>query len=232
MILEGRVTVNGEIVRKLGTKANAVRDHIKVDGRLVRRMPAKAYILLNKPRRVISTVCDPQGRMKVTDLVPGKEKLYPVGRLDYDTEGLIILTNDGEFTRIVSRAGEQIPKAYQVKVKGVLEEASLKRLRSGIRLADGTWFAQSKVHPIREGNNSWYEVTLTQGRNQQIRRMFQAVGHPVLKLRRVAIGFLKNERLPVGHYRRLTEQEVIRFLRLGETGKHRAAGPSHDRAIG
>ena len=232
MIQQGRVSVNGHVITELGSKADAGEDVIKVDGKKVRVAQHHVYILLNKPRRVISTVCDPQGRMKVTDLVPGKEKLYPVGRLDYDTEGLIILTNDGEFTRIVSRAGEQIHKAYQVKVKGVLEEASLKRLRSGIRLADGTWFAQSKVHPIREGNNSWYEVTLTQGRNQQIRRMFQAVGHPVLKLRRVAIGFLKNERLPVGHYRHLTEQEVIRFLRLGETGRHRAAGPSDDRAIG
>jgi 23S rRNA pseudouridine2605 synthase len=214
-MLEGRVTVNGQIVRELGTKADPAHDHIKVDGKLIGRIGPRTYILLNKPRRVISTVADPEGRVKVTDLVPDRDKLYPVGRLDYDTEGLIILTNDGEFTRIVSAAGSLIPKVYHVKIRGILDEASLKRLRSGIRIPDGPRFARSRIRPIREGNNSWYEVVLTQGKNQQIRRMLQAVGHPVLKLRRIAIGFLQDEKLPVGHYRHLTEREVSKFLRLG-----------------
>ena len=214
LIQDGRVTVNGEVVRELGTKADPFRDHIKVDGKLIRQLPPKIYLLLNKPRNVISSVADPQGRIKVTDLVKTKERVYPVGRLDYDSEGLILLTNDGGFTRIVSSAGSRIPKVYHVKVKGKLELASLTRLRDGLPLKDGK-LAPSKIRLLREGSNTWYEVTLIQGKNQQIRKMFDAVGHRVLKLRRVAIGFLTGSGLEVGAYRRLTEPEVARFLKLG-----------------
>ena len=177
LIREGRVSLNGAIVRELGTRADPARDHIKVDGRLVRAFPDKVHVLLNKPRGVLSTVSDPEGRVKVTDLVRGKDRLYPVGRLDVQTEGLILLTNDGEFARVVSGAGEGIPKVYHVKVQGVPDEAALERLRAGVRLADGTRYARARIHPLREGNNSWYEVTLTQGRNQQVRKMFDALGH-------------------------------------------------------
>ena len=164
---------------------------------------------------MISSAADPQGRTKVTDLVKTKERVYPVGRLDYDTEGLILLTNDGGFTRIVSSAGSRIPKVYHVKVKGKPELASLTRLREGLPLKDGVRLAPSKIRLLREGSNTWYEVTLIQGKNQQIRKMFDAVGHRVLKLRRVAIGFLTGSGLEVGAYRRLTEPEVARFLKLG-----------------
>ena len=215
LIQDGRVTVNGEVVRELGTKADPFLDHIKVDGKLIRQLPQKIYLLLNKPRKVISSVADPQGRIKVTDLVKTKERVYPVGRLDYDTEGLILLTNDGGFTRIVSSAGSRIPKVYHVKVKGRPELASLTRLREGLPLKDGGRLAPSKIRLLREGTNTWYEVTLIQGKNQQIRKMFDAVGHRVLKLRRVAIGFLTGSGLEVGAYRRLTEPEVARFLKLG-----------------
>ena len=215
LIQDGRVTVNGELVRKLGTKADPFRDHIKVDGKLIRQLPPKVYLLLNKPRGVISSVADPQGRVKVTDLVKTKERVYPVGRLDYGTEGLILLTNDGGFARIVSSAGAHIPKVYHVKVKGKPELSSLTRLREGLPLKDGRHLAPSKIRSLREGSNSWYEVTLTQGKNQQIRKMFETVGHRVLKLRRVAIGFLTGSGLEVGANRRLTEREVARILRLG-----------------
>ena len=218
LIREGLVTLNGRIVTALGTKADPNRDHIKVDGKLIGHLPDKVYILLNKPRRVICTLADPRGRVMVTDLVRAKQKIYPVGRLDYQSEGLILLTNDGEFSRIVSSAGERIPKIYYVKVRSTLDLSKLGRLRAGIRLADGGQLSRSKITPLREGNNSWYKVELTQGKNQQIRKMFAAVGHPVIKLRRVAIGFLTDSRLPVGHYRLLTEAEVSRFKGTASKG--------------
>jgi pseudouridine synthase len=216
MILEGRVTVNGQVVTELGTKADPDRDHIKVDHKLLRRFPEKVYVLLNKPRQVVSTVSDPQRRTKVTDLVSVREKLYPVGRLDYNTEGLILLTNDGEFAKIVAAAGPQLAKVYHVKVRSTVDEATLARLRAGIRLRDGTQLAECRIAPLRRANNSWYEVTLTQGKNRQIRKMFELVGHPVMKIRRTRIGFLTDEGIAPGRYRHLDPREVARILRYGK----------------
>jgi 23S rRNA pseudouridine2605 synthase len=212
-IQQGRVTVNGQIVTQLGAKADPSRDHIKVDGKLIHEASRKLYILLNKPRRVISSVADPQGRIKVTDLVDVKAKLYPVGRLDYNTEGLILLTNDGEFARIVSAAGEHLPKVYQAKIRSTPDESALTRLREGIRLKSGVKLARCKIAPLKAGSSSWYEITLTQGKNRQIREMFESIGHPVLKLRRVKIGFLSDKGLSVGQYRHLTPVEVERILK-------------------
>jgi 23S rRNA pseudouridine2605 synthase len=216
LIQEGRVTVNGQVVNQLGAKADPDRDHIKVDGKLIRRPPAKIYILLNKPRRIISSVSDPQERTKVTDLVDVKTRVYPVGRLDYNTEGLILLTNDGEFSRIVSAGGEHLPKVYEVKVRSKPDESRLARLREGMRLQSGVKLARCKIVPIKEGINSWYEVTLTQGKNRQVREMFEAIGHPVVKLRRIRIGFFTDHGLAVGQYRHLTSREIERVLRLGK----------------
>ncbi len=213
-IQEGRVTVNGKVVTQLGAKADPERDYIKVDGKLIQNTPRKIYILLNKPRQVVSTVSDPQGRTKVTDLVDVNTKIYPVGRLDYNTEGLILLTNDGEFSRIVTSAGKHLPKVYEVKVRSVPTAAALARLREGIRLKNGLQLARCKVEPMKEGANSWYAVTLYQGKNRQIRDMFEMIGHPVLKLRRTRIGFLTDRGLPVGHFRHLTAREVERVLSL------------------
>lgn len=215
LIQQGRVTVNGKVVTQLGTKADPNRDHIKVDGKLVRQPPQKIYILLNKPKGVISSVSDPEGRVKVTDLV-NATKIYPVGRLDYNTEGLILLTNDGEFSRIVTAAGKHMPKVYHVKVHSTPDSAELARLRNGLRLKTDVKLAPCKITAIKESTNSWYEVTLTQGRNRQIRDMFDEIGHPVSKLRRVRIGFLTDQNLAVGKYRRLTPGEVIRIMRLGD----------------
>ena len=214
LIQEGRVTVNGKTVTRLGEKADPQNDYIKVDGKLIPKISRKVYILLNKPRQVISTVADPQKRVKVTDLVDVKTKLYPVGRLDYNTEGLILLTNDGEFAKIVSSAGNHLPKTYHVKVRETPDAAKLMRLREGIRLKNGTKLARCKIVPLRESAKSWYQVTLTQGKNRQIREMFQTIGHPVLKLRRVRIGFLTDKSLPVGQYRHLKANEVERILGL------------------
>jgi 23S rRNA pseudouridine2605 synthase len=218
LILEGRVTVNGQVVTQLGAKADPNRDHIKVDGKLIHNDPQKIYILLNKPRQVISTVSDPQGRTKVTDLVDANKKIYPVGRLDYNTEGLILLTNDGEFSRIVTSAGKHLPKVYEVKVKSVPTALDLSRLREGLTLKGGVKLARCKVEPMKESANSWYSVMLYQGKNRQIRDMFEAIGHPVLKLRRTRIGFLTDQGLALGHYRHLTAQEVERVLTLRVPG--------------
>jgi len=214
LIQEGRVSVNGKIVTQLGEKADPASDYIKVDGKLIRESPKKIYILLNKPKGVISSVADPNGRTKVTDLVNLHTKIYPVGRLDYNTEGLILLTNDGEFAKKASAAGNGLPKVYHVKVRGTPDVRVLARLREGIRLPDGMQLARCKIAALRERDNSWYEVTLTQGKNRQIRMMFESAGHPVLKLRRIKIGFLTDRNLPVGRYRNLTPQEIERILRI------------------
>jgi 23S rRNA pseudouridine2605 synthase len=215
LILEGRVTVNGKTVTQLGAKADLSCDHIKVDGKLIRGEAQRHYILLNKPKQVVSTVDDPQRRTRVIDLVPIKARIYPVGRLDYNSEGLILLTNDGAFAKIASSAGKHLPKVYKVKVHARPEEAALKRLRQGIRLKTGVKLAPCKIESISESNNSWYEVTLTQGKNREIRDMFESVGHPVQKLRRIKIGFLTDRGLKIGQYRYLTPGEVKHILEIG-----------------
>ena len=217
LIREGRVTVNGQIVTRLGAKADPERDHIKVDGKRVGKSPRKVYILLNKPKQVISTVSDPQGRAKVIDLVNVHTKIYPVGRLDYNTEGLILLTNDGEFAKTVAGAGDHLPKVYHVKVRSAPGAPELTRLREGLRLTSGVQLARCKIVPLKEGTHSWFEVTLTQGKNRQIRDMFEEIGHPVLKLRRVRIGFLTDRGLAVGQYRNLTLEEVQRVRMMART---------------
>ena len=212
LIQEGRVAVNGQVVTQPGAKADPENDSIRVDGRRIRNEATKkVYLLLNKPKQVMSTVDDPQGRVKVTDLVPTNRRIFPVGRLDYNTEGLILLTNDGDFAKIVSSAGKRFQKVYHVKVRANLDAYTLAALRDGTQL-NGVKLAPCEIEPIREGANSWYEVTLTQGKNRQIRDMFEAFGHPVQKLRRVRIGFLTNRGLPVGKYRALKPEEVNRIL--------------------
>jgi 23S rRNA pseudouridine2605 synthase len=228
MIAAGEVTVNGEVVRELGTKADPARDHIKVRGRLINPKLAaggeRVYVLLNKPRGYLSSVADPEGRPLVVDLVPHTlGRLHPVGRLDFNTEGLLILTNDGELTNRVTSARNRVAKVYEAKVKGVPSEDSVGRLRRGIRLDDGVRTAPALIEKTGEtATNSWYEVTLHEGRNQQIRRMFDAIGHSVIKLRRVRIGHVRDERLRVGEFRMLTPREVSQFKAAGR--KQRAAG--------
>ncbi|HEX8458251.1 MAG TPA: pseudouridine synthase [Pyrinomonadaceae bacterium] len=216
LIAAGEVTVNGRVVTEAGTKADPARDHIKVRGRLINPLleaREKVYVLLNKPRGYLASLSDPEERPLVTELVPAPlGRLHPVGRLDFNTEGLLILTNDGELTNYVTAARNGVAKVYEVKVKGVPPEAAVERLRRGIRLEDGTHTAPAQVKRTGETEtNAWFEVILHEGRNQQIRRMFDAIGHSVLKLRRTRIGDLHDERLPVGAWRLLHPAEVARL---------------------
>ncbi len=211
LIASGEVTVNGEIVTELGRKADPETDHIKVSGKLINSKIAKreiAYVLLNKPKGYLSSAADPEGRKLVTDLIKGYGKLHPVGRLDYNTEGLIILTNDGNFTNLVA-SSKTIPKVYDVKVKGLPNENAINKLRRGVRLEDGFKTAPAQIKELKATDkNGWYEVTLYEGHNQQIRKMFDSIGHSVVKLKRIAIGSINYDRLPVGAYRELDPEEV------------------------
>lgn len=224
MIAAGEVTVNGKLVTEPGTKADPARDHIKVRGRLINPLlesREKIYILLNKPRGYLTSLADPEGRPLVSELVPHTlGRLHPVGRLDFNTEGLLLLTNDGDFTNFITAARNRVAKVYEVKVKGVPPEEAIERLRRGIVLEDGVRTAPAEIKKTDESEtNSWFEVILHEGRNQQIRRMFDAIGHSVIKLRRVRIGFLYDERLAPKQWRRLLPAEVARFLRGPQKGK-------------
>jgi 23S rRNA pseudouridine2605 synthase len=211
LIIAGEVSVNGTIITEPGTKADPEKDHIKVRGKLINaRLAAreKVYILLNKPKGYLSSAADPEGRKLVTDLVKGFGKLHPVGRLDYNTEGLIILTNDGDFTNTVA-SSKTIPKVYEVKVKGLPNDNAINKLRRGVVLDDGFKTAPAQIKVLKgTDKNGWYEVTLYEGHNQQIRKMFDSIGHSVVKLKRIAIGSINYDRLPVGAYRELDEEEV------------------------
>ena len=211
MIKVGDVSVNGEVITELGTKADPSKDHIKVRGKLINLKLGNqqhVYILLNKPKGVLSSAADPEGRTLVTDLVKARGRLHPVGRLDFNTEGLIILTNDGAFTNKVARS-KTIPKVYQVKTKGLPTDVAIRKLARGVRLEDGFKTAPAEIKPLKPTDkNGWYEVTLYEGHNQQIRKMFDSVGHSVVKLKRIKIGSITDAGLPAGTSRKLTDAEL------------------------
>jgi 23S rRNA pseudouridine2605 synthase len=211
MIADGLVTVNGAIVTEPGTKADPEKDHIKVHGKLINPKIAtrsNVYVLLNKPKGYLSSAADPEGRKLVTDLIKGKGRLHPVGRLDFNTEGLIILTNDGKFTNHVA-SSRRVPKMYEVKVKGLPNANAINKLRRGILLEDGFKTSPADIKELkRTDSNAWFEVTLHEGHNQQIRKMFDAIGNSVVKLRRVQIGSIFDYHLKPGQSRDLTPDEV------------------------
>ena len=226
LITSGKVTINGKVITELGTKADPAKDHIKVNGKLINPLLSgqqKVYVLLNKPRGYLSSVSDPEGRPLVTELLPPSlGRLYPVGRLDFNTEGLLLLTNDGDFTNFITAARNRVEKVYEAKVKGVPPESAIERLRRGVVLDDGTRTAPARIKLLDETDtNSWFEISLHQGRNQQIRRMFDLIGHSVVKLRRVRIGFLVDEKLKTGYWRLLSDLEVKRLTRPRERTKPR-----------
>src|SRR6476620_10108238 len=225
LIEAGDVTVNGEVVTTLGTKADPDKDHIKVRGKLINtRLENREnhYILLNKPKGYLSSAADPEGRKLVTDLVKGKGRLHPVGRLDYNTEGLIILTNDGNFTNHVA-GSKTIPKVYEVKVKGLPNANAINKLRKGVVLEGGFKTAPAQINEMKPtDNNGWYEVTLYEGHNQQIRKMFDAIGHSVVKLRRTKIGLIEDPYLKTGESRPLAPEEVASFHADAQTKKPNA----------
>jgi 23S rRNA pseudouridine2605 synthase len=260
MITSGMVEVNGQTITELGSKADPERDHIRVNGKLLRGAERQVYLLMNKPKGYVTTVSDPEGRPTVMNLLRGiRERVYPVGRLDYVSEGLLLLTNDGELAHGLTRASSHVQKVYLVKVAGVPDEAGLQRLRRGLMIPEGrveaasdsgragaendersTAFgskgvrneglaktrtfrasrgpraskavervrtAPAKIRLVRESDNPWYEVTLIEGKNRQLRKMFEEIGHHVEKIKRVRYGPLALD-VPPGKFRRLSFGEV------------------------
>ena len=217
LISAGRVTVNGEAVTELGTRADAAIDKILVDGKPLEREKF-LYFLLHKPKGYVTTASDPEGRPTVLDLMRNiRERIYPVGRLDYASEGLLLMTNDGALVQKLTKAGEHIPKTYLVKVSGKPSEAGLARLRAGITipLDDGRRVKTSpaKIRLAEDAPNPWYEVVLIEGRNRQIRRMFDAIGHHVEKIKRTNLGPLTLD-VPPGKFRALTPKEIAQLKAL------------------
>jgi 23S rRNA pseudouridine2605 synthase len=222
MIREGRVTVNGAVVTELGSKADLGNDHIKVDGHLVRPSKHLVYIALHKPVQTVTTVSDPEHRATVMELLRGvKERVYPVGRLDYHSEGLLLMTNDGELANAVMSAAAHLPKTYLVKVNGALTLDQEQQFREGVPIS-GQRTLPAGLRVIRSAQNPWYEVRLFEGRNQQIRLMFKHFGRLVEKLKRVRIGPIELGPLRPGQFRFLTLEEVEKLRRALRSG---ADGP-------
>jgi 23S rRNA pseudouridine2605 synthase len=213
LIVEGRVTVNGGAVTELGSKADLERDHIKVDGQLLRKPKRLVYIAMNKPKNCVTTVFDPEGRETVMHLLRGvKERVFPVGRLDYHSEGLLLLTNDGEFAHRVTAPASHLIKTYVVKSNGPLTDEQEKAFREGISLG-GRKTSPAELKLVKRATNPWYEVKIAEGRQNQIRMMFKHFGRLVEKLRRVKIGFFELDLAP-GRWRVLTPKEVEKFRRI------------------
>ena len=215
LITGGLVSVNGQVVTELGSKADPEQDHIRVNGKLLHGAQRHVYLLMNKPKGYVTTLHDPEGRPTVLDLLRGiGSRVYPIGRLDYASEGLLLLTNDGELADRLMKAASHVPKTYMVKIAGTPSTEGLARLREGLFIPTENGrrvkTAPAKVKAIREANNPWYEITLIEGRNRQIRRMFEEIGHHVEKIKRVRYGPLELDVHP-GKFRRLTPEEVTRL---------------------
>jgi 23S rRNA pseudouridine2605 synthase len=212
LIREGRVSVNGTTVTELGTKADARRDDIRVDGRRIRTERRRLYILLNKPRGYVTTRHDPEHRPTVLDLLKGvTEYVYPVGRLDYDSEGLLLLTNDGELAARLMHPRHEVERVYEARVRGIPDAYVLGRLARGV-VIEGRQTAPARVRVTGERESqAIVEIAIHEGRHRQVRHMFDAVGHPVVRLRRVRIGPIADDTLKPGQFRELTQQELARL---------------------
>ena len=224
LMLDGRVTVNSVAVRELGTKADPSRDDIRVDGRRVKVAGERRYLLLNKPRGYVTTRSDPEGRPTVIDLLRGvHEYVYPVGRLDFDSEGLLLLTNDGELAARLTHPSHGVVRIYEARVLGVPDAHDLDRLGRGI-VIDGrrTGPATVRLQPHgRDAKHATLTVTVREGRNRQVRKMCDAIGHPVSQLTRVAIGPIRDATLKLGRWRELTVQEVERLQKAATLKEHK-----------
>jgi pseudouridine synthase len=215
MVLAGRVLVNGRVIDTLGVKADPLKDAVKVDGKLLTGFEPKMTLLLNKPRGYLATVKDPKGRPTVMDLLkPLKWRIYPIGRLDFDAEGLLLLTNDGALANRLAHPKFSIPRTYLVKVGGVPEGKDLARLKKGVMLEDGRARVVSCSLLRQKEKNSWVQVIVTEGRNRLVKRMFSAIGHPVLKLKRIRFGPIHLGNLPFGQFRYLTAEEIAKLRKL------------------
>jgi 23S rRNA pseudouridine2605 synthase len=217
LIAAGRVTVNGAVVTERGSKVDPQRDHVKVDGKHLRATQPHVYLVLNKPKHVMSTLDDPGGRLTVKQFLRGVSvRVFPVGRLDFDSEGLMLLTNNGEMAHALLHPRYHVPKTYVMKVKGVLTDDEIDTLRRGVRLEDGVT-RPAAVKKIRKAEqNSWLEITIHEGRKHQVKRMLEAVGHPVIKLVRVRMGPLSLGSLEPGQFRFLTDHEANALRMLVE----------------
>ena len=238
LIADGRVTVNGEAVRELGSKADPERDDIRVDGRRVKPPARRRYILLNKPRGYITTRSDPEKRPTVIDLLNTggvREYVYPVGRLDYDSEGLLLLTSDGELAEKLTHPRHGIGREYHVRVRGVPDDRAIERLRKGLAL-DGERTAPATVdlHKVIEstshGPDAILSMVIYEGRNRQVRRMCEAIGHPVSRLKRVRIGPIKDDHIRPGEFRDLDDSEIAALKRIAAKGSRPSASSSQLRA--
>jgi 23S rRNA pseudouridine2605 synthase len=220
LIAGGRVAVNGTVITEPGTKADPETDAITVDGRPIQLSIVSVYLVLYKPAGYMTTLKDPQGRPLVTDLLTGiRERVYPVGRLDYNTEGLLLLTNDGEWANALAHPRHEVDKEYHVRVRGKVSPEQLRRLAGGVELEDGK-AAPAVVRIVRESeNNTWLSIAIHEGRYRQIRRMCEAVSLTVVRLKRVRYGFLGLEGLKTGEYRFLTDDEAARLRRSNQGGK-------------
>ena len=225
-MLEGRVTVNGSTIRELGTKADPASDDIRVDGRRIKLPERHRYLLLNKPRGYVTTRSDPERRPTVMDLLRGVgDYVYPVGRLDYDTEGLLLLTNDGELAAQLTHPSHEVPRVYEARVLGIPDPHDIERLMKGVTLEGRrTQPALVQLLPGRKEGHAAVRVTIREGRNRQVRDMFDAIGHPVDELTRVAIGPLRDSRLKLGHWRNLTVAEVAALKKAATASKTRTPG--------
>lgn len=226
MIVQGRVSVNGAVVMEMGTKADLASDHIKVDGKLIRPPKGFLYLALNKPDGYVTTMHDPEGRPTVVSLIRGlKDRVYPVGRLDYHSEGLLLLTNDGEFANRALSAHTELVKTYLVKSNGPLTPEQEEQFRNGVSIG-GKRTAPAGLRLFKRQDNPWYEVKLIEGRNNQIRLMFKHFGRLVEKLRRTKIGFLELGEMKPGDWRSLNPREVDRFRRTLRLNK--VVATTHD----
>jgi len=208
LILDGRISIDGIIVKELGIKADPKINTISFDGKPI-FSEKKVYLLFYKPENVITSMNDPKGRPVVTDYIHVKERVYPVGRLDFDAEGLLILTNDGEFANMLIHPRYKIEKSYRVKVKGKLSESSLEKIRSGISY-EGVEYQPAKIDVIKTNNNTaWLDLVIKEGKNHQVKNMLSAIGMEVLILIRKKIAFLSLNGLTKGEYRELTEKEIL-----------------------
>ena len=237
IILAGRVQVNGVVIKELGTRHDITKDHIRVDGKLLHGPEQQRYYMLNKPRGYVTTLDDPEKRPTVMQLMTKQKgphgdhvRLYPVGRLDYLSEGLLLMTNDGDLANKLSKAAAGVEKTYLVKVSGIPESEKIDQLRRGIMIdrgrlnevrsgrRDRVITSPAKIELVRGGDNPWYELTLTEGRNRQLRKMFEEIGHHVEKIRRIGYGALRLD-VPPGEYRELTAGEVTALGRAAKGQK-------------
>ncbi len=212
LILEGKVTVNGEVIKELGVKSDPDKDDIRVNGEQLFIDKERIIILFNKPNKVITSMSDPYKRKKVIDFININERVYPVGRLDYDSEGLLLLTNDGDLANHLMHPKYGVEKVYEVIIKGVPKKEELNKLRNGILLNDGLT-SPAKITLISKlsNNRTKINVTIHEGRNRQVRRMFEAINYEVENLKRISYGFLTIEGVESGNYRFLSKKEVIRL---------------------